>query len=181
MTGEVTPTVTGIVHGEPQLRFLPSGRAAVRFRVVVQHQEYDYEAGEWVIGQGLTVLCTAQGALAEHAAESLAPGLRVVVTGRLEFLDGAPHVTANDVAVSLHRRLVYTASTYPPALPRPSQKTTPPAQAAPEAPRTPIRHPHRENQPRAAFSAAGPWWFEDYRPGSPAREDWDAITAPRPA
>ncbi|UNZ21414.1 single-stranded DNA-binding protein [Streptomyces sp. 891-h] len=187
MTGEVRPTVTGAVSGVPQLRYLPSGRAAVRFCVAVRTQVYDREAAEWLSGEEFRYLCTAQGPLAERAADSLADGVRVVVTGRLEFKVGLPHLSVEDIGVSLRSRLVYVGSTYPLALTRPGRGRRSRARAGmasrpggePRAPCPPAppegRTRHPEGVPCTRPSGHVPGWLGDYYPGSPAQAAWDAL------
>ncbi|MFE0764710.1 single-stranded DNA-binding protein [Streptomyces smyrnaeus] len=179
--------MAGEVSGVPQLRYLPSGRAAVRFCVAVSTQVYDREAAEWTSGEEFRYLCTAQGPLAEHAAESLADGVRVVATGRLEFKDGLPHLCVEDIGVSLRSRLVYVGSTYPPALTRPGRDRSsraragtasrpgdePRAPCPPAPPQGPTRRP--EGVPCTRPSGHVPGWLGDYYPGSPAQAAWDAL------
>ncbi len=45
---------------------------------------YDQTAGQWQDGDTLFLRCSAWRELADHAAESLSKGMRVIVTGRLK-------------------------------------------------------------------------------------------------
>jgi single-strand DNA-binding protein len=55
----------------------------VRFRVASTPRFYDKQAGEWRNGESLFLTCQAGRQPAEHAAESLNRGTRVIVAGRL--------------------------------------------------------------------------------------------------
>ena len=83
MAGETTLTIVGNLTGDPELRFTPSGHAVADFTVASTPRNYDRDAGAWRDGEPLFLRCTAWRQLAEHAAESLTKGTRVIVTGRL--------------------------------------------------------------------------------------------------
>ena len=79
---ETTLTIVGNLTEAPELRFLPSGAARAGFTVASTPRRFDRHRG--VGGRGGAVPSRlAWGPLAEHAAESLGKGDRVVVTGRL--------------------------------------------------------------------------------------------------
>jgi single-strand DNA-binding protein len=75
-------TISGNCADAPELRFAPDGKATARMRVAVS-ERYQDSNGNWVDGTTSwhTVLCW--GSLAEHAAETLNKGDRVLVHGRL--------------------------------------------------------------------------------------------------
>ena len=83
MAGETTLTIVGNLTGDPELRFTPAGHAVAEFTVASTPRTYDHERGEWRDGEPLFLRCTAWRQLAEHTAESLTKGTRVIVTGRL--------------------------------------------------------------------------------------------------
>lgn len=83
MTGETSITVVGNLTADPELRYTTAGAAVANFTVASTPRTFDRQAGEWKDGQPLFVRCTLWRQPAEHAAESLARGTRVVVTGRL--------------------------------------------------------------------------------------------------
>ena len=85
MAGETSITVTGNLTGDPELRFTPQGVAMVKFTVASTPRTFDRTKNEWADGDPLFLNCTAWRDLAEHIAESLAKGTRVVVTGRLRL------------------------------------------------------------------------------------------------
>ena len=80
---ETTLTIVGNLTDAPELRYLPSGAARAGFTVASTPRRFDRQAGAWVDGDALFLRAVAWGPLAEHAAESLSKGDRVVVTGRL--------------------------------------------------------------------------------------------------
>jgi single-strand DNA-binding protein len=83
MAGETTITVIGNLTSEPELRFTPSGAAVANFTVASTPRTLDRQSGEWKDGDPLFLRCALWRAPAEHAAESLTRGSRVIVTGRL--------------------------------------------------------------------------------------------------
>jgi single-strand DNA-binding protein len=102
-----TITLAGNITRDPELKFLNSGQASVRFGIAV-NRRYQ-KNGEWV-EQVSFFDVTAYGGLAENVANSLTRGSRVIVTGRLEQRswetpDGDKRsiieVNADDIAPSL--------------------------------------------------------------------------------
>ena len=85
MAGETQITVAGNLTGDPELRFLPNGTGMVKFTVASTPRSLDRQSGQWKDGDPLFLTCTAWRELAEHIAESLAKGTRVVVVGRLRL------------------------------------------------------------------------------------------------
>ncbi|MFL6115533.1 MAG: single-stranded DNA-binding protein [Catenulispora sp.] len=83
MMNETTLTIVGNLTEAPELRFLPSGAARAGFTVASTPRRFDRQTGAWVDGEPLFLRCVAWGPLAEHTAESLGKGDRVVVAGRL--------------------------------------------------------------------------------------------------
>jgi single-strand DNA-binding protein len=75
--------VSGNLTDDPELRFTPQGAALVKFRVASTPRVFDRTKNEYRDGDPLFLTCTAWRDLAEHVAESLAKGARVVVVGRL--------------------------------------------------------------------------------------------------
>jgi len=83
MAGETTLTIVGNLTADPELRFTPSGHAVADFTVASTPRNYDRDTGAWRDGEPLFLRCTAWRQLAEHTAESLTKGTRVIITGRL--------------------------------------------------------------------------------------------------
>lgn len=80
---EPTITVTGNVAVVPVLRELASGVRVTGFRLANTPRELDKTTGEWRDGVTTWFGVTCWRGLAEHTAQSLKTGDRVVVTGRL--------------------------------------------------------------------------------------------------
>ncbi|MEU8045022.1 single-stranded DNA-binding protein [Micromonospora echinofusca] len=83
MAGDTTITVIGNLTDDPELRFTPSGAAVAKFRVASTPRFMDKASGEWKDGEPLFLACTVWRQAAEHVAESLQRGARVIVSGRL--------------------------------------------------------------------------------------------------
>ncbi|XTZ13211.1 single-stranded DNA-binding protein [Micromonospora echinospora] len=83
MAGDTTITVIGNLTDDPELRFTPSGAAVAKFRVASTPRFLDKASGEWKDGEPLFLSCTVWRQVAEHVAESLQRGSRVIVSGRL--------------------------------------------------------------------------------------------------
>lgn len=94
MANDTTINIIGNLTGDPELRFTPNGVAVANFTVASTPRFFDRKTGEWRDGDALFLTCNAWRDLAEHAAESLQRGMRVMVAGRLrqrsyEARDGA--------------------------------------------------------------------------------------------
>src|SRR5690242_20431267 len=85
MAGETMITVVGNLTDDPELRFLPNGTGMAKFRIASTPRVFDRAKGEYRDGDPLFLSCTAWRDLAEHLAESLTKGARVVVVGRLRL------------------------------------------------------------------------------------------------
>ncbi|MEU1645994.1 single-stranded DNA-binding protein [Micromonospora zamorensis] len=83
MAGDTTITVIGNLTDDPELRFTPSGAAVAKFRVASTPRFMDKASNEWKDGEPLFLACTVWRQAAEHVAESLQRGARVIVSGRL--------------------------------------------------------------------------------------------------
>jgi single-strand DNA-binding protein len=84
-SSDTTLTIVGNLTGEPELKFIPSGVAVAKFTVASTPRILDRTTGQWADGDPLFLTCTAWRDLAEHIAESLTKGARVIVTGRLKL------------------------------------------------------------------------------------------------
>ncbi|MFC7276741.1 single-stranded DNA-binding protein [Paractinoplanes rhizophilus] len=83
MAGETVITVVGNLTDDPELRFTPSGAAVAKFRIASTPRTLDRQSGEWKDGEPLFLACNIWRDAAEHVAESLQRGTRVIVQGRL--------------------------------------------------------------------------------------------------
>ena len=110
-------TFAGCLADVPELRFTPSGRPVAKVRVAV-NSRYQNGDGAWVDGATSWHTVQAWGALAEHLADSVRKGDRVLVHGRLEqrqYLAETGEtrtsweVTAEEIGLSLRHTSAETA------------------------------------------------------------------------
>jgi single-strand DNA-binding protein len=83
MSGETVITVVGNLVDEVELRFTPGGAAVAKFRIASTPRSYNKDTQKWEDGATLYLPVSVWRQQAEHCAESLAKGMRVVVQGRL--------------------------------------------------------------------------------------------------
>ena len=83
MAGETIIAVVGNLTADPELRSTKNGRSVAGFTIASTPRMFDRQSQQWVDGDALFLRCTVWGDLAEHCANSLAKGMRVVVQGRL--------------------------------------------------------------------------------------------------
>ncbi|HVQ90981.1 MAG TPA: single-stranded DNA-binding protein [Mycobacteriales bacterium] len=84
MAGDTIITVVGNLTADPELRFTPSGAAVANFTVASTPRTFDRQSNEWKDGEALFLRCNIWRQAAEHVAESLTRGTRVIVSGRLK-------------------------------------------------------------------------------------------------
>lgn len=84
MAGETVITVCGNLVDDPELRFTPGGAAVAKFRVASTPRTFDKQTNEWKDGESLFLTCSVWRQAAEHVAESLQRGMRVIIQGRLK-------------------------------------------------------------------------------------------------
>ena len=110
MSGETVVTVIGNATKDPELRFTPSGVAVAKFTVASTPRTYDKQTQAWKDGETLFLPVSVWRQQAEHVAESVVQGARVVIQGRLsqrsyEDREGQKRTVyeleADEVAVSL--------------------------------------------------------------------------------
>ena len=78
-----TVTIVGNLTRDPELRYAPSGNGRCNIGVAVSRR-YQDRNGEWQEEAGFYDV-VAWGDMAENASSSLVKGMRVVVTGRLQY------------------------------------------------------------------------------------------------
>ncbi|MFD6249448.1 single-stranded DNA-binding protein [Streptomyces roseolus] len=83
MVGETVITVVGNLTDDPELRLTPSGDPVAHFTVASTPRTFDRQSNEWRDAETLFLRCSVWRQEAEHAAESLSRGTRVIVQGRL--------------------------------------------------------------------------------------------------
>ncbi|MEV5606984.1 single-stranded DNA-binding protein [Streptomyces sp. NPDC052225] len=79
------PTMTGVgrLVADPELRFTANGKAVANIRLAFNSRRLNQQTQQWEDGDTFWVNGTAWEKLGEHAAETLAQGMEVVVTGDL--------------------------------------------------------------------------------------------------
>lgn len=76
-------TLVGNLTDEPELRFTPNGMAVAKFSVAVNRRTFDRTLNEWKEAGTDFHRVSVWRDLAEHAAETLTKGMRVIVVGDL--------------------------------------------------------------------------------------------------
>lgn len=84
VAGETVITVIGNLTADPELRFTPAGAAVANFTIASTPRTFDKQAQEWRDGDALFLRCSVWRDAAEHVAESLTRGTRVIAQGRLK-------------------------------------------------------------------------------------------------
>ncbi|OZG61914.1 single-stranded DNA-binding protein [Bifidobacterium lemurum] len=84
MAGETTITIVGNLTSDPELRTIGSGATVASFTIASTPRTYNRQTGQWDEGQALFMRCSAWRDLADHCAQSLTKGMRVIATGRLQ-------------------------------------------------------------------------------------------------
>jgi single-strand DNA-binding protein len=84
MAGETVITVVGNLVDNPELRFTPAGVAVAKFRIASTPRHFNKTTNAWEDGESLFLTCSGWRQMAEHIAESLTRGTRVIVQGRLK-------------------------------------------------------------------------------------------------
>ena len=82
--GDTPITIVGNVVADPELRFTPSGTAVCNFRVASTPRVYNRDAGQYEDGEALFLTVNIWRQAAEHVAETLSKGMRVIVQGNLK-------------------------------------------------------------------------------------------------
>lgn len=76
-------SIVGNLTDDPELRFTANGIAVAKFTVAVNRRTYDAQAGEWKDTGADFHRVSVWRTLAEHVADTLAKGMRVLVIGDL--------------------------------------------------------------------------------------------------
>ena len=84
MSGEIIITLVGNCVNDPELKFLPSGVAVCNWTIASTPRAFDKTSNEWKDGDTMFLNCSIWRQAAEHVAESLTKGTRVIVQGRLK-------------------------------------------------------------------------------------------------
>lgn len=83
MAGETVVTVVGNLTADPELRFTGSGVPFASFTIASTPRTFDRQTNEWKDGEALFLRATVWRDFAEHVANSLTKGMRVIARGNL--------------------------------------------------------------------------------------------------
>lgn len=83
MAGETVITVVGNLTADPELRYTQNGVAVANFTIASTPRMFDRASGEWKDGEALFLRASVWREFAEHVANSLTKGSRVIASGRL--------------------------------------------------------------------------------------------------
>jgi single-strand DNA-binding protein len=83
MVGLPEVTMAGTLTADPELRFTQTAIAVANFTVACNPRSLNRQTGQWEDGEATFVRCSVWRDTAEHVAESLKRGQRVIVTGSL--------------------------------------------------------------------------------------------------
>ena len=84
MAGETVITVVGNLTADPELRYTQNGLAVANFTIASTPRTFDRQANEWKDGEALFLRASVWREFAEHVAQSLTKGSRVIAQGRLK-------------------------------------------------------------------------------------------------
>ena len=83
MAGETIITVVGNLTADPELRSLSNGASVASFTIASTPRTFNRNTNQFEDGPALFMRCSAWRDLAEHCANSLSKGMRVIAQGRL--------------------------------------------------------------------------------------------------
>lgn len=83
MAGEPIVTIVGNLTSDPELRYVSNGSPVANFTVASTPRTQNRQTNQWEDGEAMFIRCSVWRDYAEHVAESLSKGMRVIVTGRL--------------------------------------------------------------------------------------------------
>ena len=84
MAGETVITVVGNLTADPEIRTIGSGAAVASFTIASTPCTWNRNSNQFEDGQALFLRCSAWRDMAEHCAQSLHKGMRVIAQGRLQ-------------------------------------------------------------------------------------------------
>lgn len=84
MAGETVITIVGNLTADPELRTIGSGTTVASFTIASTPRTWNRQTNQFEDGQALFMRCSAWRDLADHCAQSLKKGMRVIATGRLQ-------------------------------------------------------------------------------------------------
>lgn len=79
-----TILITGNLTGDPDLRYMPDGRAVCSFQIASNRRYIDKKTGEWIDAPPTFIRVSTWGPAAEKLGERLHKGSAVYVEGRIQ-------------------------------------------------------------------------------------------------
>lgn len=83
MAGETVITIVGNLTADPETRTTQNGGTVCNFTIASTPRSWNRSTNQFEDGQALFLRCSAWRDMAEHCANSLAKGMRVIAQGRL--------------------------------------------------------------------------------------------------
>ena len=84
MAGETVITIVGNLTADPELRTTRNGDAVCNVNIASNTRQYNSQSGQWEDGDTLFMRGTIWRDIAQHCAQSLHKGMRVIAQGRLQ-------------------------------------------------------------------------------------------------
>ena len=84
MAGETIITVVGNLTADPEIRTTGNGASVASFTIASTPRTWNRNSNQFEDGQALFMRCSAWRDMAEHCAQSLSKGMRVIAQGRLQ-------------------------------------------------------------------------------------------------
>lgn len=84
MAGETIITIVGNLTADPELRTTSAGAQVASFMIASTPRTWNRNTNQFEDGQALFMRCSAWRDMAEHCAQSLSKGMRVIAQGRLQ-------------------------------------------------------------------------------------------------
>lgn len=135
MSNETTFPIVGNLTGDPELRYTPAGVPVANFTIASTPRHFDKQRGEMVDGDTVFLRCAIWRDAAEHVADSLVKGNRVLAIVELkqrtwEKDDGSKQMFTEGLVLEIGPSLQWhTAKPVKAVTGTPRPKATPPAGA----------------------------------------------------
>lgn len=84
MAGETIITIIGNLTAEPEVHTTNTGTHVVGFTIASTPRTFNRQTNQFEDGQALFIRCSAWRDMADHVAQTLHKGMRVIAQGRLE-------------------------------------------------------------------------------------------------
>lgn len=85
MANEPVTTVIGNLTADPEVRFMNDGKPVANFVIASTPRSYDRQSQQWIDGDPLFIRCSVWGDYAQHVADTLTKGTRVISYGKLKM------------------------------------------------------------------------------------------------